>query len=52
MKKYGDKARTLIFNTKEDKNYELKGKMIKGELKPIDFVNMDPHDLASKEKQL
>lgn len=52
MKKYADRARTLIFNTKETKNIELKEKIIKGEVAPIEFVNMDPHDLASKEKQV
>ncbi len=43
LKKYSDKARTLLYNTKDDRNIELKRQLMTGAVLPEDFVKMNSH---------
>ena len=50
-KDYSTKARSLLFNLKDEKNPELRLKMLSGELEPKELVDMDSKALASALKQ-
>ena len=50
-KKYNDKARSLLFNLKDDKNPSLRARVLSGELKPEVLVTMTPAELARQDLQ-
>jgi len=50
-KDYSTKARSLLFNLKDEKNPELRLKLLSGELDPKELVSMDAKALASASKQ-
>lgn len=50
QKAYFDRARTLIFNLKDNKNPEFRYKILEGGLTPIDLVTKDPKEFASMAK--
>lgn len=49
LKEYQDKARSLVFNLKDPRNYELREKIMCGILSPNQVVVMDPKELACQE---
>ena len=51
VKKYNDKARSLLFNLNDPKNPSLRARVLTGELKPEALANMTPADLAPRDMQ-
>ena len=51
VKKYNDKARSLLFNLKDPKNPSLRARVLTGELQPEALVRMTPADLARRDLQ-
>ena len=48
---YSEKARSLLFNLTDPNNKELKGRILRQELTPKQFLTTDTRKLASKEMQ-
>ena len=42
------KFRPVHFNLKDDKNPDFRGKVLRGELQPVDLLRMEPKDMASE----
>ena len=51
VKKYNDKARSLLFNLKDPKNPSLRARVLTGELQPEALARMTPADLARRDLQ-
>jgi len=47
-KDYKAKARSLMFNLRDEKNPDLRGSVLSGDVPPEALVKMEPKDLASK----
>jgi len=51
VKKYNDKARSLLFNLNDPKNPSLRARVLTGELKPETLASMTPADMAPRDVQ-
>ena len=51
-KGYAEKARSLVFNLKDSKNPKLREKLISGDITSMDFITLEPRELASDFKKL
>lgn len=50
-KSYSQKARSLLFNLKDEKNPGLRCKLLSGDLTPKKLADLDGKELASEAKQ-
>eukprot|EP00741_Cyanophora_paradoxa_P002271 tig00000571_g2203.t1 len=50
-KQYTTKYRSLLFNLKDDKNPELRKKVLYGAIEPAKLIKMEPKELASDQMQ-
>lgn len=48
---YTNRALEIISNVKDDKNYDFRDKIIKGEYKPEDLATMDAFEMVNKNKK-
>lgn len=48
---YTNRALEIISNVKDEKNYDFRDKIIKGEYKPEDLANMDAFEMVNKNKK-
>ncbi len=42
------KFRPVHFNLKDEKNPDFRGKVLRGEVQPVDLLRMEPKDMASE----
>ena len=42
------KMRSVLYNLKDDKNQDFRGKVLRGKVTPIRICQMEPHDMASE----
>ena len=40
--------RSVLYNLKDDKNQDFRGKVLRGEVPPAKICTMEPHDMASE----
>ena len=45
---FRSKFRPVHFNLKDDKNADFRGKVLRGEVQPVDLLRMEPKDMASE----
>lgn len=48
---YTNRALEIISNLKDEKNYDFRDKIIKGEYKPEDLATMDVFEMVNKNKK-
>ena len=45
---FRQKMRSVLYNLKDDKNQDFRGKVLRGEVPPAKICTMEPHDMASE----